>query len=163
MPRPPKFPGRSTLLQFVVAGVVLCGVYLLFGPAIVDWYRGPAQSTAPSEGSASGGRPVDGEAVRDSVYVPTGLVVAEGFEIVRGNCTTCHSAQLITQARATREGWTEMIRWMQATQGLHDLGVHEPIILDYLAKYYAPREVGRRPGLDVAAMEWYLLDLEADR
>jgi hypothetical protein len=53
-----------------------------------------------------------------------------------------------------------MIRWMQATQGLWDLGKNEPIVLDYLAKYYAPEDVGRRANIDVAEVEWFILNLE---
>lgn len=101
----------------------------------------------------------DFDRVEDGIHVQTGLVFADGFQVVRGTCTGCHSAKLVTQNRATRDGWQEMIRWMQKTQGLWDLGKNEPIILDYLAKYYAPKEVDRRPGLDVEAIEWYILDL----
>ena len=50
-----------------------------------------------------------------------------------------------------------MIEWMQATQGLWDLGENEPIILDYLATNYAPEEVGRRANLEEVA--YYMLDL----
>ncbi len=53
-----------------------------------------------------------------------------------------------------------MIRWMQATQGLHDLGENEDAIVKYLAAHYAPQEVGRRAALDMEAIEWYLLELE---
>ena len=52
----------------------------------------------------------------------TGLVIDEGFQLVKGNCTPCHSARLITQNRASREGWKEMIQWMQETQNLWPLG-----------------------------------------
>lgn len=93
----------------------------------------------------------------DSIH-PTGLVYAPGFPLVRGNCTTCHSAALIVQNRATRAGWEGMIRWMQETQGLHDLGEDEAAILDYLAAHYAPVEVGRRANLDVESIEWYPLE-----
>lgn len=93
----------------------------------------------------------------DSIH-PSGLAYAPGFAIVRGNCTTCHSAKLITQNRATREGWEEMIRWMQATQGLHDLEDDEPVILDYLAANYAPKEVGRRKMLNYDKIDFYELD-----
>jgi len=55
-----------------------------------------------------------------------------------------------------------MIRWMQAKQGLWDLGPNEPVILDYLAANYAPEEIGRRANLDVEGIEWYVLDLEAE-
>jgi len=68
--------------------------------------------------------------------------------------------KLVTQNRATRSGWESMIRWMQATQGLPDLGKSEPMILDYLAKYYAPQETGRRANLDLTQVKWYILDIE---
>ena len=101
----------------------------------------------------------DSERVENGIHVQTGFVYAEGFDVVRGTCTACHSAKLVTQNRATRDGWKDMIRWMQKTQGLWELGKNEPIILDYLAKHYAPTEVVRRPGIDIAAIEWYILDL----
>ncbi|PHI20996.1 hypothetical protein CEQ90_04735 [Lewinellaceae bacterium SD302] len=92
----------------------------------------------------------------------TGLIYAEGYELVKANCTVCHSAKLVTQNRASRQGWAEMIDWMQRTQGLWELGANEPKILDYLAEHYAPEETGRRANLDVEAIEWYVLDLEKD-
>lgn len=85
----------------------------------------------------------------------TGLVMDETFPLIIANCTSCHSAKLITQNRATRDGWASMIDWMQATQGLWQFEEHEPQILDYLAKYYGPKESGRRQNL--AVEEWYEL------
>ena len=49
-----------------------------------------------------------------------------------------------------------MIRWMQETQNLWDLGTNEELILDYLAKHYAPDEAGRRPNLP--SPTWYVLE-----
>lgn len=95
----------------------------------------------------------------DGIHVASGLIVAEGFDIVRSQCTACHSGKLVTQNRATREGWEEMIRWMQRTQGLWPLGANEPIILDYLARHYGPEEMGRRANLEVT--EWYILNLDS--
>ena len=74
----------------------------------------------------------------------TGLVIAPGFEVVSVQCTVCHSARLVTQNRADRDGWLAMIRWMQDTQGLWSLGDDESRILDYLAANYGPLKVGRR-------------------
>ncbi|MEM9885717.1 MAG: hypothetical protein AAF849_07485 [Bacteroidota bacterium] len=102
------------------------------------------------------------EDVKDGIHTATGLVYAEGFEVVRASCTTCHSAQLVIQNRATREGWEQMIDWMQATQGLWELGEQEPIILDYLATHYAPEAIGRRANLNVEKIRWYILDLEEE-
>ena len=42
------------------------------------------------------------------------------------------------------------------------MGKNEPIILDYLAKYYAPKEVGRRANIDIAKVEWYILELDKE-
>lgn len=77
----------------------------------------------------------------------TGLIIAPGFDSVKVQCTVCHSARLISQNRADRDGWQAMIRWMQSTQGLWPLGDNEVIILDYLATHYGPREAGRRAPL----------------
>jgi len=87
----------------------------------------------------------------------TGFIVDTGWELVKANCTGCHAATLVTQNKATREGWEGMIRWMQRTQKLWDLGENEAAILDYLAKNYAPENKGRRPNL--AEVEWYELNV----
>ncbi len=88
----------------------------------------------------------------------TGMALDENFELVRANCITCHSAKLITQNRATREGWKGMLDWMRETQNLHDLGENEGPILDYLAKHYSPENKGRRANLE--DIEWYELESE---
>ncbi len=78
----------------------------------------------------------------------TGLVMAEGWETVRSNCTACHSASLVTQNSGTRNHWEYLIRWMQETQGLWEFQEEtEATILDYLAEYYGPKEDTRRPAL----------------
>lgn len=97
---------------------------------------------------------VEGEEV--PIDEESGLVAQGDYMIVKGQCTACHSGKLVTQNRATREGWEEMIRWMQKTQKLWDLGEQEEIILDYLATYYSPEEEGRRRNLEVD--EWYEIE-----
>ena len=96
------------------------------------------------------------EEIAGGVHVGTGLVAGEGLNLVIANCTGCHSAQLITQNRATEEGWVRVIRWMQETQNLWELGENEEAIVDYLAKYYAPEKKGRRAPL--SDIEWYELE-----
>lgn len=92
----------------------------------------------------------------NGIHVRTGFKEDANLNLVIANCTSCHSAKMVTQNRATREGWQTMIRWMQETQNLWDLGESEGPILDYLAKYYAPEEQGRRqPLTDIA---WYELE-----
>lgn len=86
----------------------------------------------------------------------SGLVIDQNFELVRGQCTACHSAKLITQSSASREGWEQMIRWMQQKQGLWDLGPNESPILDYLTTHYGIKKKGRRTPL--TNIEWYSLE-----
>ena len=88
----------------------------------------------------------------------TGLVADEHLTLVVAQCTACHSSKLILQNRFTRDGWKEKIRWMQRTQKLWDLGASEPVVLDYLVKYYGPEQKtfdGRRKPLP--AVQWYKL------
>lgn len=75
----------------------------------------------------------------------TGFIIAEHWEEVRDNCTECHSAKLVTAQRGDRKTWTDIIRWMQATQGLWEFdAATEDQILQYLATNYAPKARGRR-------------------
>jgi hypothetical protein len=152
----------TILLAKVYVLVAIAGLlYLLVGP----FFGSSGDSVVFVElasqikGNTSGVKEKT-EQIENGIHVPTGLIYAEGFDLVRNTCTGCHSAQLITQNRATRTGWQSMIRWMQKTQGLWELGDNEGPILDYLATHYAPEEVGRRANLDVEAIEWYVLELE---
>lgn len=149
-----------TVLNFALGVLFCCLFWLLAGDAVTDMLRPRPvlEQRAYRPGSGGGGEPE--EKVTNGIHDATGLVFSEGFQVVRGNCTGCHSAKLITQNRATAAGWTQMIRWMQATQGLHDLGENEATIVKYLAAHYAPKDVGRRAALDVEAIEWYLLELK---
>ena len=93
------------------------------------------------------------QTVEEGIHVQTGLKEHEYLPIVIAHCTGCHSANIITQNRATRDGWENMIVWMQETQNLPDLGSNREIILDYLSENYAPEETGRRKQL--GEIEWY--------
>jgi hypothetical protein len=94
---------------------------------------------------------------RPTIDVKTGLIIDQGYLKVKSECTVCHSAKLIIQNRTTREGWLKTIRWMQDTQGLHQLTAEtEEEILTYLAKNYPPEHKGRRANLIVE--NWYWLN-----
>jgi len=84
----------------------------------------------------------------------TGLVIDEGFALVKGQCTGCHSAKLITHSGKTREGWIDSIRWMQRNRGLGALGSTEEPIVSYLAKHYPVHKTApwRRPPLPAHLM-----------
>ena len=144
-----------------IVGVILilsCGIliYALFGDSLKDSFQ---KDRAVAEASARKAKPKaedPDDRIENGIHVATGLVVAEGFEEVKATCTACHSAKLVTQNRASREGWKAMIEWMQETQGLWQLGKAEDRILDYLAANYAPEEIGRRANLE--EIEWYILE-----
>src|SRR5690606_26918966 len=89
----------------------------------------------------------ENEEVVDGKHVATGLIDDEGLNLVIAHCTGCHSAKLVTQNRFNREGWIRVIRWMQETQNLWDLGESEEAIVAYLSKHYAPEFAGRRTPL----------------
>ena len=137
-------------------------------PAIVSPFKLPSMSrlwiivfvltacSSDQEDHAQLLMPEPGSTTEIKIDSITGLVLDEHFELVRAQCTACHSAKLITQNRSTREGWQQMIRWMQAEQGLWDLGTHESSILDYLSRHYAPQQQGRRAPL--TDIEWYQLE-----
>lgn len=94
--------------------------------------------------------PLSASAAEPLIDKDTGLIVAPGFEEVRQTCTVCHSPMLITQNKANREGWLEMIRWMQKNQGLRQLEPElEKTILDYLSTNYGQTTTSRRPPLEV--------------
>ena len=78
----------------------------------------------------------------------SGLIIDDGWQTVKANCTACHSAKLVTQNSGSRQRWKGLIRWMQDTQGLWPFRPEmEATILDYLAEHYGPKEDARRPPL----------------
>ena len=80
----------------------------------------------------------------------TGLKIAPGWELIRMHCGACHSYKLVTSQRADREGWHDMIKWMQKTQNLWKFDpVIESQILDYLSSTYSSTEnLRRQPIID---------------
>lgn len=96
------------------------------------------------------------EEVAGEIDDASGLIVDEGMNLVIAHCTGCHSAKLVTQNRFDKEGWVRVIRWMQDTQNLWDLGESEETVVAYLAKNYSPKGMGRRAPL--TGIEWYELE-----
>lgn len=144
------------LNRLVAASLVIVAVALvnIMAPDTAEKWWGPEpERVAPM---AEAPEVVSDTLIVDGIHVASGLVVDDGFIQVKATCLACHSAKLVTQNRATRDGWKKMIRWMQETQNLWDLGTNEDLILDYLAKHYAPDEAGRRPNLPTPT--WYVLE-----
>lgn len=87
------------------------------------------------------------------VDATTGLRIAPGWEQVRAHCGACHSHALVTQQRADRQTWLDMIRWMQASQNLWQFQPEiEAQILDYLAANYPPQPNRRRAPIPASLM-----------
>lgn len=81
------------------------------------------------------------------------LIQAEGWQLVRDNCTECHSSQIIVQNSGNREVWKSRIEWMQNSQGLGELSPElEGSILDYLTVNYGQKTASRRQALPAHLM-----------
>lgn len=147
------------LIKFTLFTIVLTFSYLLLEDSIQEWInREPLPIGDMKRRSRSTSDEANRDKVVNGIHVRSGLHADPNLQTIIGACTSCHSSKLIIQNKATRDGWEQMIRWMQKTQNLGDLGKSEPIILDYLAKYYAPKKEGRRQNIDMEAIEWYVLD-----
>lgn len=81
------------------------------------------------------------------------LVRERGWELVRDNCTECHSSQIIVQNSGNRAVWKSRIEWMQDSQGLGELAPDvEDSILEYLATNYGQKTASRRQALPAHLM-----------
>ncbi len=92
--------------------------------------------------------PVVVAAAEPEIDPVTGLKMTGDWELVRGNCTACHSAKLVTQQRGTDQQWLTMIRWMQEKQNLWQFDPNtESRIIAYLSENYAPDAARRRAAI----------------
>lgn len=147
------------VLLFLASSLAIIALVGIIYGTLGDHLVLPEPLPKPKDISAKPAKQATEQAGRQGGYDAAGLLIAEGYDIVKSTCTACHSAQLVVQNRASRAGWEEMIRWMQAKQGLWDLGANEGPILDYLATHYGIEEQeGRRTNLK--DIEWYVLDLD---
>ncbi len=160
MEQPNKFEESAALIRklsvtlfvffFAIAGIIL---YLMVDPNLSAFSSKPKTTLTLVEETEVKD---DFDAIENGIHLRTGFIADDGLMTVVNNCTNCHSAKLVTQNRMTRENWANTIKWMQETQNLWDLGDNEDIILDYLAKNYAPEKKGRRENL--TNIEWYTLN-----
>jgi hypothetical protein len=81
------------------------------------------------------------------------LIQEAGWQLVRDNCTECHSSLIIVQNSGNREVWKSRIEWMQSSHGLGELGPElEGSILDYLTSNYGQKTASRRQTLPTHLM-----------
>lgn len=91
--------------------------------------------------------------IAQNVDEKTGLIIGDGWELVRIHCGGCHSHALVAAQRADRQTWLDLIRWMQATQNLWQFdAATETGILDYLAANYPPQPNRRRAPIPPSLM-----------
>lgn len=136
--------GKITTSLLVFIGLLVLGCASKEEASLVPVKAEPAK-TVKAEAKTTKSPEIDKE---------TGLVIAEGFEVVKANCTVaCHSATLVTQNRGNEKYWKDAIVYMQKNQGLWDLGADEPRIINYLATHYGQSPVYRRSPLKVKWQE----------
>ncbi|MBO0593841.1 monoheme cytochrome C [Cellulophaga sp. E16_2] len=146
--------GIHTLLAILLIGFI--GVLIILFFTIKDATTSTTNSPVlPPDYVEVPTQEDDFDKIENGIHVRTGFVEGEGLLLVVQNCTSCHSAKLVTQNRMSKDKWLATIRWMQETQNLWDLGVNEEPILNYLSTYYAPNQIGRRANLE--NVEWYEL------
>ncbi len=84
----------------------------------------------------------------------SGLIMAPGWETVKGQCNACHTSLIVAQNSGNREQWRETIHWMVDTQGLWDLPDTWDPVLYYLSTYYQDKGIDmnkyRRKPIDSA-------------
>ena len=69
----------------------------------------------------------------------SGLVIAQGWDLVRAHCGACHSHALLTQQRGDELFWADIIARMQRDHGLWHIGTaQQETMTGYLAEHYAP-------------------------
>ena len=142
------------ILIYQVTGLLgLLGIAAILSLFLLEFVVSPEKFRNEPEPIAQAAPPPDPDRVENGIDVETGFIAEGDYMLVKRNCTSCHSSKMVIQNRATREGWLEMIRWMQEKQKLWDLGANEDKILDYLAKYYGPVKKGRRAPIQIE--EWY--------
>lgn len=146
--------GKRNLIQ---PKALLVIVTVIVGVVIALAYYRNNQHDVPVPGKIV--QVSENEEIVGGKHVATGLIADEGLNLVIAHCTGCHSAKLVSQNRFNREGWIRVIRWMQETQNLWDLGESETAIVDYLTKNYSPDITGTRR-TPLSGIEWYDLEEE---
>lgn len=148
---------RNGLCLFLIALIAMggCALYYVFFPESTLFKISKPKEEYKEISNSPDDSAKEALEIVNGVHIETGFVQDVGMIEVIDNCTNCHSAKLVTQNRMSREAWQATIIWMQETQNLWDLGENETVILDYLAKNYAPQSKGRRQNL--AVEKWYVL------
>lgn len=132
----------------LIALIVITGLtVLLFSVSSLDFWTNKSSEVSTDSNA------LQNEDIVNGIHLRTGLKEGVGLMTVITHCTACHSAQLITQNRMSKERWNATIRWMQETQNLWELGENQEVIVNYLVENYPVYNKGRRENLQ--NIEWY--------
>ncbi len=144
-------------LQQIYRALILLSVVLLVTVGVLFYYMGHPNMFASTSNTTitieEEKIEIDEDRIENGIHVTTGLIAKDGYMTVVNNCTSCHSAKLVTQNRMNTERWNTTIKWMQDTQGLWDLGGNQKIIVNYLVENYPVEDKGRRENLK--NINWY--------
>lgn len=66
----------------------------------------------------------------------SGMIIAPNWELVKYQCSVCHSITVVIKNSGNKKEWEETIKWMIATQGAWDLSDAWEPILGYLSSNY---------------------------
>lgn len=137
--------------------IVLCALLIIKAISVI-YFKSPTETMeADLDAQKTTEQPNSNpDLIENGIHLRSGLLASDGLMDVVNNCTTCHSAKLVTQNRMDRAQWEATIRWMQETQGLWDLGDKQEVIINYLTTNYPPLQKGRRQAL--SNIDWYTLE-----
>jgi hypothetical protein len=139
------------IIKVILVAIILVIIGTVVDFRITEWFSNKSYKTIDSK---------EIESNESTNFLPEAELLAKepGIELINKHCLGCHSSRLIIQNRLSEESWRQNITWMQATQGLWNLGADHEAVIAYLTKNYGPVEVGRRANLDQATIQWYPLE-----
>jgi len=147
-----KLVFRLFMVVFSMIGIFTCIMLIV----LIDPDFSTFNSNSNTDAYVAANQEEDWDKIENGIHLRTGLIEAEGLMETVTNCTTCHSAKLVTQNRMNKERWAVTIDWMQETQNLWDLGKNEEIIINYLVANYPVTAKGRRQTF--TNIDWYELE-----
>jgi hypothetical protein len=147
-------PGLLNRLRWLVNGVGLVVIFTLVGGSYALFFQ--KNQVEFVEQIAQDSEWEEDYEIEDGKEVSTGLWVDKNWTLVKRHCTQCHTTKIITQNRASKEGWAGMILWMQETQNLWDLGEDLEGVLDYLSRNYGVATNGVNS--EMVIEQWYEIE-----
>jgi hypothetical protein len=148
-----RFSNLMRKMNIAIILFILVAIWLIAGgPDFIIRQDKNPNSTSEKEITTASNPHIDSKIIDEE----TGLIMDANLEVVVVNCIACHSAHLITYTSADSSQWHDMIKWMQQTQGLWDLGNDEKSIIEYLSQHYGPSN--RQNQSEEITTTWHEID-----